>query len=125
MSPGPGVTIAAVDCLDDNAIAAYAANRLADAERAIIVEHLASCDDCLTLACAAARSSQGSEPDGREQVGRYLLEEMLGRGAMGAVYLARDPQLERDVALKVVRSKRFAEPAVRARITREARAMAQ
>jgi tRNA A-37 threonylcarbamoyl transferase component Bud32/tetratricopeptide (TPR) repeat protein len=121
----PGVTIAAVDCLDDNAIAAYAANRLADAERSIVVEHLASCDDCLTLACAAARSSHDGEPDGREQIGRYQLVEMLGRGAMGSVYLARDPQLDRDVALKVVRSKRFAEPEVRARITREARAMAQ
>jgi len=41
--------------IDDNAIAAYVANRLADVERSIIVEHLASCDDCLTLACAVAR----------------------------------------------------------------------
>src|SRR5262249_38291856 len=35
--------------------------------------------------------------------GRYEVQKQLGRGAMGAVYLARDTQLERPVAIKIPR----------------------
>ncbi|HEY4029880.1 MAG TPA: serine/threonine-protein kinase [Caulobacteraceae bacterium] len=36
-------------------------------------------------------------------IGRYLVEGMLGQGAMGVVYRARDPAIERPVAVKLVR----------------------
>ena len=36
-------------------------------------------------------------------VGRYEVERTLGRGAMGIVYLARDPLIDRKVALKTLR----------------------
>ena len=37
-----------------------------------------------------------------ERIGRYRLGDEIGHGAMGAVYRARDPQLERDVAVKLI-----------------------
>lgn len=40
-----------------------------------------------------------------QQVGRFEIRDFLGRGAMGDVHLAWDPQESREVALKVVRTK--------------------
>lgn len=43
------------------------------------------------------------DADGAPQrLGRYVIEKKIGRGAMGAVYLARDPRINRPVALKVI-----------------------
>ena len=38
-----------------------------------------------------------------ERLGRYLLQDVIGQGAMGMVYRAQDPLLGRDVAIKTIR----------------------
>ena len=55
--------------------------------------------------------------------GEYSLQRELGRGGMGIVYLARDVQLDRDVAIKVLPS-HLATTAARERFLREARTAA-
>ncbi len=37
-----------------------------------------------------------------QRLGRYVIEKRIGRGAMGAVYLAKDPRINRPVALKII-----------------------
>jgi len=55
-----------------------------------------------------------------EQIGRYRIVDRIGKGAMGVVYRARDEQLDRTVAVKVLMTDFAEEPEVRARFYREA-----
>src|SRR5690349_12023893 len=57
--------------------------------------------------------------------GEYSLERELGRGGMGIVYLARDVQLDRDVAIKVLPSHLARTAESRERFLREARTAAR
>jgi tetratricopeptide (TPR) repeat protein/predicted Ser/Thr protein kinase len=61
----------------------------------------------------------------RVQLGRYVLVERLGSGAMGVVYRAEDPQLQREVAVKVLHPQRADVAAGHERLRREARALGQ
>jgi serine/threonine protein kinase len=56
--------------------------------------------------------------------GEYSLQRELGRGGMGVVYLARDVQLDRDVAIKVLPTHLAQHAASRERFLREARTAA-
>ena len=80
--------------------------------------HLGRCASC----CAALAGTIGSASDASAAlpesslasdgptlasgsfVGRYQVEHLLASGAMGDVYIAFDPELERRVAVKVLRS---------------------
>ena len=56
--------------------------------------------------------------------GEYSLQREVGRGGMGVVYLARDVQLDRDVAIKVLPTHLAGDAAARERFVREARTAA-
>jgi tRNA A-37 threonylcarbamoyl transferase component Bud32 len=53
---------------------------------------------------------------GRELAGRYRIEEVIGRGGMGAVYRGTDQRLGRPVAVKVITASAGNDPAVRERL---------
>ena len=49
-------------------------------------------------------TDEASGPALPEAIGRFRIESLLGRGAMGVVYKAHDPHIERPVAIKLVRA---------------------
>jgi tetratricopeptide (TPR) repeat protein len=71
-----------------------------------------------------APSSDPSFDRGRV-LGRFVLLERIGRGGMGVVVLAYDPELERRVALKLVHPEIAGDEASAARLLREAQALAK
>ncbi len=60
-----------------------------------------------------------------DRLGPYEIVAPLGAGGMGEVYKARDTRLGRDVAIKVLPAHLSANPELRARFEREARAISQ
>ena len=58
-----------------------------------------------------------------DHLGPYVIVEPIGSGGMGEVYRARDPRLDRDVAIKILRASVLLDPDWRARFTHEAKAV--
>jgi tetratricopeptide (TPR) repeat protein len=128
-------------CLDENEVVAFLDGQLDDAARARVEAHIAECASCRQLLAGAVPG--GSEyastlhddstptvPGGllppRTVLARYVIQRMLGAGGMGVVYAAHDPQLNRNVALKLLRELGPGSAALlQERLLREARAMAQ
>ena len=78
-----------------------------------------------------AGGKPGAKADGDlkkgDTLGRYLVLEQLGAGAMGVVYAAYDPELDRKIAIKILRPHEGKGDRARRqeRLVREAKAMAK
>ncbi|MBK7861416.1 MAG: serine/threonine protein kinase [Archangiaceae bacterium] len=103
-------------CLTDAAIAAHLAGTTSEAEAGALLEHLERCGRCRQRAVAALGTSQFSEqsaaPHPASEVlargavlGKYVVLDPLGQGRMGEVYSALDRELDRVVALKLLRDR--------------------
>jgi non-specific serine/threonine protein kinase len=95
--------------------------------------HLAACGACRALvdelmqgeadlARILARGSPAETGGRGATIGRYRVLSLIGRGGMGDVHAAYDPELDRRVALKLLRTARSSAGA-RKRLMREARAL--
>ncbi len=67
----------------------------------------------------------GARPQALPRIGRFELRRQLGKGGMGVVYAARDPQLDREVAIKVLTASSTDGDDAQRRWLREARALAK
>jgi tRNA A-37 threonylcarbamoyl transferase component Bud32/tetratricopeptide (TPR) repeat protein len=118
-------------CLTETTALAFVDGALAEQQRAEIEQHLAECPSCAELLAAipSGASPAASLPRGLS-VGRYVILGLVGRGAMGEVYAAYDPELDRKIALKLLSSpSTWSAPsestAARGRLLREAKAIAR
>jgi serine/threonine protein kinase len=124
-------------CLSENTLAAFAEGRVALGLAPVVEEHLADCGECRaalvlgagggSVAESGAACGDGADLTPGSRVGRYVIQELVGRGAMGTVYAATDPRLDRRVALKLLHteSSEVARDHLKARLLREAKAMAR
>jgi serine/threonine protein kinase len=60
-----------------------------------------------------------------QRIGKYNIQRLVARGGMGELYLAHDPDLDREVAIKVMSEEIMRDEQARARFYREARAAAR
>jgi WD40 repeat protein/serine/threonine protein kinase len=81
-------------------------------------------DNYSTLAAhpAASAASMGTGP---ARLGKFEIVRQVGAGGFAIVYLARDTELGRDVALKLARGNDLSDPGLRERFFREAKALAR
>lgn len=93
--------------LDADTLAAYIDGRLAIDELRGADKHIDGCASCrVELSALAAVSTQPRGPDvevPEGKLGRYDILREIGRGSMGIVLRAYDPELARPVALKLLR----------------------
>lgn len=133
-------------CPDENEILALLHGQRPGGDLERFEAHLDGCSACRAVVAALARSGQlpdvGSQSDLADsliekrteaapsapgygaKLERYLVLNRIGEGGMGQVFAAYDPDLDRKIALKLVRPEADGE-AARARLLREAQTMAR
>ncbi|MDP7130959.1 MAG: protein kinase [Planctomycetota bacterium] len=82
------------------------------------------CPNCNAIVLAPAVAQPVAAATAEKRLGNYLIHEELGRGGMGAVFLATDTSLNRRVALKVLSSKLVKNQTYVDRFLRESRSAA-
>ncbi len=73
----------------------------------------------------AAREAEQASQDPEKRIGRYVVLDQLGRGGMGLVYRGFDMELQRQVAIKMIRDVEGVGERERARFLKEARSNAR
>ena len=96
--------------------------------RGVATAHAGAADTVQDPQAAAAHAQaheMNRDSPGVQRLGGYRLLNVLGRGAMGTVYLAKQIALDRDVAIKTVQGRWANDPRLIARFMREAYSAAQ
>jgi tetratricopeptide (TPR) repeat protein len=134
-----------MDCFDTGQLFAIARGQLSAEEVSSVEKHLDSCALCRALVAEAAHTGGTAETQlpGSVQaapgaahlqlqrglmLGRYVLLERVGMGGMGVVHAAYNPELDRRVALKLIRIDSVGpeqQEEAQARLLREAQATAR
>jgi tetratricopeptide (TPR) repeat protein len=128
-------------CPDNDSFVGFIERRLDAGAMGRFEEHLDDCDACRRVlalmgsaldAPPAADSAPAEEPPLATEMllpgtrlGRYVVLRRLGRGGLGVVYAAYDPELDRNVAVKLLRPATVVGRDDNARLRREAQAMAK
>ena len=125
------------ECLAEDTILAFAEGRLDATAVRTLEAHTRSCPSCSELLAATLGVVHGaprraavirSAPAGGitrgTSIGRYVVLAAVGRGGMGEVFAAYDPELDRKVALKLLHTEAGTGVA-RGRLLREAKAIAR
>ena len=141
-------------CPSSNQVAAFVDGELSPNAARTLEAHLAVCASCRELVSAVCRADPAGDPamdssaavtllagepdpGGRAggdeplhpgtEIGRYRVLHRVGAGSAGVVYAARDCELDRTVAIKILRADAGASlrAGLEDRLIREARAMAQ
>ncbi len=133
-APRPG------DCLSETVVSQFLDQGLSSEAAHAVERHIDGCAACRRLVSALARgASPGDEAEvttapwaspsiddaAVTQVGRYRITGVLGSGGMGTVFAASDPELDRSIAVKLLRPRGRLDDDRRARLAREAQALAR
>ncbi|QSQ27723.1 tetratricopeptide repeat protein [Pyxidicoccus parkwayensis] len=122
-----------MECPSETTLSDFLEGLLPEAERARVLAHVESCEACQEHVAMGTSSAPAMlEPSGARAalaqgstLSRYVVLERIGRGAMGEVYAAYDPELDRQVALKLLRPEGRHLEELRVRLLREAQALAR